>query len=393
MAPLSTAEKYELSPLFRAERSPLKDTALQVTGGSGSDRQVLEFDEPALLLWLLSRTAPESRPGLCASLRLTLGIADDETAPLVDYVIENEILVSETTARRCRAKGDVWEHWGWRDAYDFHAATSGLRFEKLWGSETAHQLFEEYMADERFGPQPPIFKEFPGGRGVPLGDGFSSAEDSSSGEGESGEGATIGGWAALSDALLANGPVPTAVRPHPVSREDVAQVLRAAFATQRTFDVAVLGPHQQKAFPSGGARHPLELFVAVRTVEGLAPGTYAYDSFLHELIPLAGPEALGRIEAAMPEHPGARTAPVLLFLTVRWVRHLWKYRYARSYRMVLMEAGHAAQSLRLAGAGRGLTAWCTPLVAESEICRVLGMDDAWQESPLCVLGLATGVAE
>ncbi|WP_242909794.1 SagB/ThcOx family dehydrogenase [Actinomadura terrae] len=366
--------KYELSPLFRAERSLDSEDVFKLFSGTGSDRQTLEFSSADLLNWLLSLTQPAPRAELERSLARRLDFADlEEASTLVDYFIEHETLTPEDVASRYRVKGDIWERWGWRDAYDFHAATRGLRFEKLWGSEKGRELFESYVADPSFGPQPTIFKEI---EAIGPAVGFQEDDDE----------APIGGRT-LADALTCTAPALPADDVGALRVEDLGALLGHAFSTQRTMEVAVLGPHQQKCYPSGGARHPLELYVAARRVDGLPAGIYHYDPLLRELNPVADSAAVAQIDGVAPDRPEMAAADAVLFLTVRWIRHNWKYRYARSYRMVLMEAGHAAQALRVAGSALDLDLACSPTVDEAGAERALGLLDQWQESVVGVLGV------
>ncbi|MBB5867341.1 SagB-type dehydrogenase family enzyme [Allocatelliglobosispora scoriae] len=341
---------------------------IKVFSGSGSDRENLEFTDQALLTWLLSCTDGADPASLAQALAGHLGTDATEAYKMVEFFIENGVLVTTATSARYRVKGEPWERRGWRDAFDFHAATTGLRFEKLWGSDYARELFESYVADPTFGPQPTIFKDTPPGQGQSLGDGVA--------------------WdplpvsAVLERRTIADGPAAATV-----GMDAVASLLSHAFATQRTMEIMVLGPHQQRSYPSGGARHPLELYVGVRRVPGIEAGVYHYDPLSKELTRVAGSDAAEQLDAAAPQ---AVSAPVVLFMTSRWIRHLWKYRYARSYRMVLMEAGHAAQSLRMAGAALGLDVVSTAQVAETAITRLLGLEDQWDESPLYVLAVNGG---
>ncbi|MWA02676.1 SagB/ThcOx family dehydrogenase [Actinomadura sp. LD22] len=355
------------------EKPACSDDVFKVYSGSGSDRQTLEFSSAELLNWLLSLTVPAGREHLERSLARRLELDDpEEASTLVGYLIEHDVLVREDDAVRYRVKGDTWERWGWRDAYDFHAATTGLRFEKLWGSEKGRELFESYMADPSFGPQPTIFKEAEAiGPPVDLG-----AE---------GRGPAEGGT--LAEALLGDVPAGGLSAPGTLRADDLGALLEHAFSTQRTMDVAVLGPHQQKAYPSGGARHPLELYVAARRVAGLDPRIYHYDPLLKELAPIGDSAAVAEVEGATLGDPEMDEADAVLFLTVRWIRHNWKYRYARSYRMVLMEAGHAAQVLRLTASALNLQVVASPAVDESRVGRVLGLRDEWEESAVAALGV------
>jgi putative peptide maturation dehydrogenase len=78
----------------------------------------------------------------------------------------------------------------------------------------------------------------------------------------------------------------------PLPQTLFAQLLERVFAAQErvrvTDDTVVL----KKNSPSGGGLHPVEAYLVVQNVEGVAPGLYHYPALDHALEPLAWPEAL-----------------------------------------------------------------------------------------------------
>jgi SagB-type dehydrogenase family enzyme len=141
----------------------------------------------------------------------------------------------------------------------------------------------------------------------------------------------------------------------PLSLRALATVLRAAYGVTGALE-ADGAVQPVRAAPSGGALYPLELTVAARRVDGLAPGLYHFD-------PLD--DALGQMRAgAVPiaattpfADVAAGAAAVIVVSAVFW-RSRFKYGL-RGYRFVLLEAGHVAQNVLLAAAALGLAA--TPL--------------------------------
>ncbi len=105
--------------------------------------------------------------------------------------------------------------------------------------------------------------------------------------------------------------------------------------------------------PSAGAMYPLDVLVSVRRVDGIPAGTYHYNPFMSRLerIPTTGPEADLSRHTVMPEL--VDRASCVFFI----VGSLWRCRSkygARSYRYVLLEAGHVAQNLLLIATAQGM---------------------------------------
>ncbi len=103
-----------------------------------------------------------------------------------------------------------------------------------------------------------------------------------------------------------------------------------------------------RTVPSGGARHPFETYLAVRKVEGLAPGLYHYLPLDHRLEPLGAVMNLeGRLTEALDGQRWASAANVVFFWSVIPYRSEWRYsRFA--HRIILVDIGHVCQNLYIA---------------------------------------------
>jgi len=112
----------------------------------------------------------------------------------------------------------------------------------------------------------------------------------------------------------------------------------------------------RRPYPSGGGLSALVADLAVDRVDGLAPGSYRYDEAGHRLIRHVGREvpAVAAIDAAARATTGRRPA-VLLSLNLRHDRVAWRYA-GLPYRLALLEAGAALQTLSLMSAELGLAA-------------------------------------
>lgn len=144
----------------------------------------------------------------------------------------------------------------------------------------------------------------------------------------------------------------------------------------------------RRPVPSGGALHPLELWVLAQRVEGLPPGLYRYASRTGQLDATAPASALPEDFAyrALAGQTWFSNAPVLLFLCCNFARHLHKYRqHPKALRVLHVEAGHVAQNLYLAAAELDLGCFITLAINESLIDECLELDGI-QQGVLAVAG-------
>jgi nitroreductase len=74
---------------------------------------------------------------------------------------------------------------------------------------------------------------------------------------------------------------------------------------------------------------------------------------------------------------GPRFAPkAILLLTAKLERPMWRYRDdPRSFRVVLHDAGHVLEQVKLVARALGLVAYVASGLAERELGRWLGLDD------------------
>jgi SagB-type dehydrogenase family enzyme len=124
--------------------------------------------------------------------------------------------------------------------------------------------------------------------------------------------------------------------------------------------------------PSGGARHPIEVFVLAKHVRGLASGLYRYDGVRHALTTVGPPPS--RTRAYLPRQHWYENSALVVFLCASFGRTLSRYKYPRAYRAVLLEAGHVCQTFCLAATSLGLAPFCTMALDDERIDADLGLD-------------------
>jgi SagB-type dehydrogenase family enzyme len=171
-----------------------------------------------------------------------------------------------------------------------------------------------------------------------------------------------------------------------VTLEAVSQLLSLVWGVTGYFYTSVFGKLLHKTSPSGGARHPGEVYVMALRVKGLKPGLYHYHP-AHHYLKMVSPNATRQkawLYCARQKH--ARNAAALFLMTAMFRRTMWKYRVARAYRAVLLDAGHLCQTFCLVATWLGLAPFCTAALKDTLIEEDLGIDGI-RESILYVAGI------
>ena len=138
----------------------------------------------------------------------------------------------------------------------------------------------------------------------------------------------------------------------PVTLTELSAWLREAAASQQD------GPAPGipgRPYPSAGAIYPTRLYLALRNVDGAAPGVYAYDPSRHALHLVS--QDVSALPGALSFHPDPQLAcaSVVAFVTGHLSDTTLKYG-ARGYRFALQESGHLGQNLLLVAFALGLEA-------------------------------------
>jgi SagB-type dehydrogenase family enzyme len=112
----------------------------------------------------------------------------------------------------------------------------------------------------------------------------------------------------------------------------------------------------RKLYPSGGALHPLRIYLAINACEGCIPGLYRYLDREHCLSAVrTSNDAVQRFmnHARLSTGGLAENPPVLFIISARFRRTAWKYE-SIAYRLVLMEVGVLLQTMYLTATSLGL---------------------------------------
>jgi SagB-type dehydrogenase family enzyme len=171
-----------------------------------------------------------------------------------------------------------------------------------------------------------------------------------------------------------------------VSVENVSKLLHTTWGVQGYFQTEAFGRLPFKTSPSGGARHPGEVYLMALRVDGLERGIYHYQAERHRLARLPGIATPRTACAYCADQLYVARAAALFIMTAVFVRTMWKYGRARAYRAVLLETGHLCQTFCLTATRLGLAPFSTAALKDSLIEKDLGLDGI-SESVLYVAGV------
>ncbi|HEY0874371.1 MAG TPA: SagB family peptide dehydrogenase [Vicinamibacterales bacterium] len=160
----------------------------------------------------------------------------------------------------------------------------------------------------------------------------------------------------------------------PVDLEPFSTLLHLTAGVQSWITAKGEGRVPLKTAPSGGARHPIEVYVLARRVRSLEPGIYHYASDQHVLERVPGSAKPPAFDAILPTQWWYRDAAALVLFTAVFERTRWRYRSPRAYRAVLLEAGHVCQTFCLTATWLGLAPFCSMAIADAVAEKTIGID-------------------
>jgi SagB-type dehydrogenase family enzyme len=171
-----------------------------------------------------------------------------------------------------------------------------------------------------------------------------------------------------------------------LSLESVSNLLQTTWGVQGYVETNVFGKLPYKTSPSGGARHPIEVYLVALRVKGLDRGIYHYQAKNNRLTKIPGKVSARRASAYCADQPYFGEAAALFVMTAVFARTMWKYGRARAYRVVLLETGHLGQTFCLTATRLGLAPFTTAALKDSLIEKDLGIDGI-SESVVYVTGV------
>jgi len=161
--------------------------------------------------------------------------------------------------------------------------------------------------------------------------------------------------------------------PQPLTLIEVSQLLWAAQGVTA---------YRSRTTPSAGGLYPLEVYLVVGDVEGLAAGVYRYVSKSHSVKQILEGDVRKSLSNAAYWQEWAGDGAIALVFAGVYERTTKKYGQ-RGHRYVHMEAGHAAQNVYLQAEALGLGTVLVGAFMDSWVKSVLHMSD--EEQPLSIM--------
>ncbi len=152
----------------------------------------------------------------------------------------------------------------------------------------------------------------------------------------------------------------------PLRLEEVSQLLWAVQGS--------VANGSRRTVPSAGATYPLEIYVAVKKVEGLSPGIYHYRVRTHDLELLRKENIAEALAKACWNQYFIQEAPVVILFAVNYERTTSRYG-KRGIQYVHMECGHAGQNLYLQAEALGLGAVAVGAFDDEKVQSLLGISE------------------
>ena len=167
-----------------------------------------------------------------------------------------------------------------------------------------------------------------------------------------------------------------------ISIEQLSQILWAAYGITYPRPDAPAVRGGLRTTPSAGATFPLEVYVIVGNVEGLAPGVYRYVSEEHKLVKVIGGDVRHALSLAALGQRWVREAPATIFYSAVFYRTTGIYG-ERGVMYVFIELGHSAQNVYLQVEALGLGTVAVGAFVDDLVRQVLRLPD--DEEPLYIM--------
>lgn len=278
-------------------------------------------------------------------LEASLGVSDP--GRIVDVLIRNDILLAEGSPLEQRDRA-LQDRWSWQlNAKYFHFSTRDVDYS--WDYDSIREVLEEKA---RRDPPPSPFKTYDTSL-TPL--------------------PPIVGALPLVEVLDRRRTCRRFERTT-ISIEEFATIIDVTWGMTRYYNKSKLDRRIIKRSPSGGARHPIEVYPVALRVRGVLPAIYHYDVEHRGLRHVASIPPEPALVELFSGQEWIKDASALFIMTAILQRSMWKYNFSRAYRVMLLDAGHLGQTFHLVATALGLGVFTTAALQDSKIEDILGVD-------------------
>jgi SagB-type dehydrogenase family enzyme len=361
--------------------SPFLELSFRDTGIVISELQSVrdfEFSEERLIKFI-SKCMQTLEHTKCAQIASEIfGCALKDAIEFVRELIETRILVCPTDPNIIAmiAMRDEWESMGWGNAFHFHLAAMNYQFLDYAlpeGREPDYALMRSYLSKD---PLPAKYKTVASDTVIYF-ENFEEFEQDSSKL-----------WEILSQCPRDSTKI--------LSKKRLGQFLFATVGKIGEKEWPDQGMLLRKTSPSGGARHPTEVYVAVLDIAGIPSGVYHYSVEKHALVSVLEESPLKLIEILRSSCPDLASRVLfqpsaVLFYTSIFERAMWRYRESRSHRVNYIDVGHILWTSRCVSAALGINYFQGHGVIENQVEEILAIDGI-NESVMFMSVLGSGAS-
>jgi len=159
----------------------------------------------------------------------------------------------------------------------------------------------------------------------------------------------------------------------PVSQQALANILQLSYGITGKHELSPGITQYLRTVPSAGGLYPLELYLMIQRVEGLAPGLYHYRVAHHALEQLESGDQIAHLQRSEEEWGMSAQAAFNLVIAAVFNRTTVKYR-DRGYRFALLEAGEVSAHATLIGECQNIHSCLMGGFVDDEMNQLFGLD-------------------
>ncbi|ENQ3080076.1 SagB/ThcOx family dehydrogenase [Bacillus cereus] len=278
----------------------------------------------------------------------TLSLTRNEMTEIIKSLREVHILIEKESPEDMKLTN--WKEWGTPAKY-FHFNTRLLHKDNYLD---VNQDYERLINKKKNVKAPSIYKIYDNVEEIPLPTPDFKKEGS------------------FLDVLLKRQTI-RSFSEKPITLIELSSILYFVWGAQSCKRDFGVGATLFKTSPSGGARHPIEVYPYISNVTGIKEGLYHYNVQNHSLNVINKEKITDIIDMAAGQKY-VKGASVLFFYTACLERSMWKYKTPRVYRIVMMDVGHLSQTFYLVASWLKLGAFFTGHLKDELVEERLGID-------------------
>ena len=161
--------------------------------------------------------------------------------------------------------------------------------------------------------------------------------------------------------------------PRSLELDELSWLVHSVSGIRQTINRQGGGMVTLRTVPSAGARHPLDLLLAVFNIRGLAPGLYRYLPLDDALAFTGNTPTPDEMTAACNGQEFCGNSAVVFIWTAIPYRTEWRYGPV-SPKLIALDAGHACQNLYLAAEALGCGVCGIGAYDQEAVDKLLGID-------------------